>query len=339
MADSSGGLGELVATTGRNFGKKARNAVEDSIPVYAACKKHGGKRTEDGGRTVVEEALSGQNSSVAWVGESGSVSLADQNVVDAGEASWHFMLASVVWTLAQRYMNMGSSEQKRIDIVASKFEACKSSMLNIFHAGLLSDGTGSGGLQLPGLASRVSTTPTTGTVMGIDRSDSNAAWFRNQKFNTASDWADGAADAGNIKRLLTTVLGLTVKDLGEAQVQLGLLGNTYYNLLDSAINAIQNINDKDGDGKAGFQRLFYQGIPMYRSGGITYSSQSQQTATRGYLLNVERGGFNIVFHNKAEFDMLDPVDASDKAAISRLFFTMCTTTIGAKAKQCLVFFD
>ncbi|MCA9326737.1 phage major capsid protein [Candidatus Saccharibacteria bacterium] len=337
MADV--GLGQVVTTTGRARGKVARDAVKDSHPVYAAMEKHGGIRREDGGRTVVEEALSGQNSSVAWVGANGSVSLADQNVVDAAESSWFYMLASVVWTLAERYQNSGASDTKIIDVVGSKFDAAEASMMNIFHAAMLSNGTGSGGLQMPGLAALVSTTPTSGTVMTIDRSSSNAAWFRNQKFDTGADWSDGSADAGNIKRLLTRSLNLTAQDLNEAGVQLGLLGSTHYEYLDTAINAIQQITNTDGSGKAGFRKLFYQGIPMYFSGGLTYSSQSQQTATRSYLLNVKRGGVNLVFHDKAEFDMLEPVNSQDQAAVSRLFFTMACMTIGGHAKKNVVVFD
>ena len=77
---------------------------------------------------------------------------------------------------------------------------------------------------------------------------------------------------------------------------------------------------------------------MYLSGGLNYSGFTTQTVTRTYLLNVEEGGFNIIFHNKAEFDMLEPVNASDQAGVSRLMFTMATCTIGAKAKSCWVGF-
>lgn len=332
------GLGQLVTTTGRARSRKLKDAVTDNHPVMKAMKDNGGIRRIDGGRTIVEEAISGQNSTVAWVGESGNVAITDPKVLDAAEFDWKFQLGSATWSLGERYKNSGGSDTKLIDVVAGKFEALEASMMNEFHAGLLSEGTGSGGLQIVGLAALVSTTPTSGTVGGIDRSDSDAAWFRNQKFDTGSDWSDGSVDAGNVKRFLDKGINSTTKN-SMPQVQIGLLGSTHFEFATQAINAIQQIVNTSGQGKAGFDNIFYRGVPLYLSGGVNYSGESAQTATRTYLLNTKRGGVNVVFHEKAEFDMLEPVNSRDQAAVTRLMFTMAAMTIGAHAKLCWVGFD
>lgn len=210
--------------------------------------------------------------------------------------------------------------------------------MNKFHEGVLSAGTGSGGLQMAGLASHVSTTPTTGTVGGINRASSDAVWFRNQAFNTASSWSDGSVDAGNVTRFLDQGIDATMIN-SMPTVQLGLLGQTHWGFLSSSTRALQMITHEKDTARVGHNKIYYRGIPMYLSGGINYSGFSTQTATRTYLLNVEEGGFNIVFHKKAEFDMLEPVNANDQAAVSRLMFTMATCTIGAFAKRCWVGFD
>lgn len=336
MADV--GLGQLVTTTGRARSRKLKDAVRDNHPLYDAMDKNGGIRRIDGGRTIVEEAKTAQNSTVKWVGESGSVDLSDAKVMDSAEFEWSYQLGSVTWSLAERYKNSGGSDTKLIDVVAGKFEVLEDSMMNEFHAAMLSSGTGDGGLQMDGIASHVSTTPSTGTVGTIDRSSANAAWFRNQKFDTSSDWADGAVDAGNVKRFLDKGINATTRN-SKTQVQLGFLGQTHFEYLTQAIQAIQNINDVTGAGKAGFDRLFYRGIPCYFGNGVNYSGQTAATTTRTYLLNVKPGGLNLVFHDKAEFDMLEPVNAADQAAISRLMFTMCAMTIGGLAKLNWVGFD
>lgn len=336
MADV--GLGQVVTTTGRARSKVLKNATLDSQPVLAAMKEVGGIRRIDGGRTVVEEAKSGQNSSVAWVGEAGSVSLADSKVLDAAEFNWSYQLGSVVWTLAERLKNSGSSDTKIIDVVAGKFDVLEDTMKNYFHEGVLSNGTGTGGLQLGGLAALVSTTPTTGTVGGIDRSNANAAWFRNQKFDTANDWSDGAVDASNVKRFLDKGLNATAKN-SKLNATVGILGQTHFEALTQATQAIQVISNENSTGKVGFDKLVYRGVPMYFGGGINYSGASALTATRSYLLNLKPGGVNLVFHEKAEFEMLEPVDSNDQAAISRLMFTMAAMTIGGLAKTCWVGFD
>lgn len=335
MADV--GVGQLATTTGRHRSRKLKEAVKDAHPVTQAMDKHGGIRRIDGGRTIVEEALSGANNTVKWVGESGSVDVVDQKVADASEFEWKYQLGAVIYTLAEQYKNSGGSDTKLINLVASKFMALEATMENKFHSGVLSNGAGDGGLQLGGLAYLVSTTPTAGTVGTIDRSSADASWFRNQAFDTSSDWADGAVDSGNVKRFLDKGINSTMKN-SKSQVQIGLLGDTHFEALTQALQALQVIQNESDTGHAGFQKLVYRGVPMYYADGINYSGEASMTATRTYLLNVKPGGVNIVYHNKAEFDMLEPVNAQDQAAVSRLMFTMANMTIGGLAKTCWVGF-
>lgn len=336
MADV--GLGQLVTTTGRARSRKLKDAVQDNLPLYQAMEQEGGIHRIDGGRTIVEEAKSAQNSTVNWVGESGQVSIADTKVIDAAEFDWRYMLGAVSWTLAERYKNSGGSDTKFIDVVAGKFEVLEETMMNLFHEGMLSAGTSYSGQQLIGLAALVSTTPTSGTVGTIDRLSANAAWFRNQKFDTANDWTDGAVDAGNVKRFFDKGINATMKN-SKLQIQLGLLGQTHFEALTSATQAIQMITNESATAKVGFDKIVYRGVPMYYGNGINYSGFSALTTTRSYLLNVKPGGVNLRFHEKAEFDMLEPFNSQDQAAVSRLMFTMACMSIGAGAKLNWVGFD
>lgn len=334
MADV--GLGQAIVATARYRQKVARDAMSDNLPVTMHMKQHGGYRTIPGGRSVVEEALSDQNDTVNWVARSGTASLAENNILDGGEETMSYMLGSIVFSRAEQLENRG--EEQYIPLIASKMDVLEKTQMNKFHEGVLSAGTGVGGLQMGGLAEKVSTTPTTGTVMGIDRSVSDAAWNRNQKFDSAADWSDGSVDSGNVTRFLDKGIDATTIN-SMPTVQLGLLGSTHWAALSSAVRAVQQITHEKDTAKVGFNKIFYRGVPMYLSGGINYSGFSTQTVTRSYLLNVQRGGFNVVFMKGAEFDMLDPVNAADQASVSRLMFTMCCTTIGAFAKRCWVGFD
>lgn len=325
MADV--GLGQLITTTGRARSRKLKDAVRDNNAIYAAMEKHGGIRRIDGGRTIVEEAKSGPNTSVAWVGESGSVSLADVKVLDAAEYGWKYQLGSVVWTLAERYKNSGGSDTKIIDLIAGKFEVLEDSMMNEFHEGMVSNGTGSSGLQLGGLALLVQTTPTSGTVGGIDRSSANAVWFRNQYYTSSTAVGVTAATASNILRFYDYGIDLTIRGNKVSQ-QLILAGSTHFALANQALQSRQSIVNVSGEGKGGFDSLLYRGIPIYLSAGINFSGNTVQTATYSYGLCVKPGGVNLVFHEKAEFDMLEPVNSADQAAISRLMFTMAAMTAG-----------
>lgn len=330
------GLGERVTAYGRYRSKVAKDAVRDNHPILKLLDSEGGVNRVSGGRTYLDESLTAQNSTVSYVGESGQVSLANQNVLDSPENTWTYLLGSITMSRAEQLMNEGPG--RFIDVYAAKQDALEGSMMNIHHAGLLSNGTGSSGLQLDGLAAAISTTPTTGTFASIDRSSANAAWFRNQKFDTANDWTLGAVDAGNAKKFFDKLINLTIKD-SVSQLSCFLAGQTHFEAITDAIGAMQVIQNVNDTGKAGFQQLVYRGHKIYYGGGINYSGQSALTATRTYGLCLKKGGFNLIYHKKAEFDMQPPVDAADAAVFSRLMLTMATTSMGAFAKLNIVGFD
>lgn len=322
------GLGQIVTTTGRHRSRVLKDSVTDNNPVLSMMKDVGGIYRVDGGRTVVEENKAYQNGTVQWVGEAGQVSLADQPVLDAAEFEWKYQLGSVSFTLAEQYKNSGGSDTKFIDLIAGKFDVLESSMMNEFHEGILSDGTGSGGLQLGGLALLVSKTPTTGTVGGINRASADATWYQNQAYNTssASDWGAGAVDASNVKRFLDKGINATTR--GMDKLTCGLLGQTHFEALTQALQAIQMITNDTGTGKAGFDKMIYRGIPMFYGGGISFSGNPVVATDRTYLLNTKKGHLNLVFHERAEFDLLEAIQSNDQAALSRLMFTMAALTLG-----------
>lgn len=334
MADV--GLGERVTAYGRYRSKVAKDAVRDNHPVQKMLESVGGVIRVKGGRTYVDESLSGQNSTVSYVGEVGQVPLSNQKVVDAPEASWTYLLGSITLSKAEELMNR--AQGRYIDIYAAKQEALEGSMMNIHHAGLLSSGTGTSGLQLDGLAAALSTTPTTGTYNTIDRSSSNAAWFRNQKFDTANDWSLGAVDAGNAKKFFDKLINLTIKD-GKSHIDGFLAGQTHFEALSDAYGGMQVIQNTSDTGRGGFQKLVHRGIEVFYGGGVNYSGQSALTATRTYGICAKKGGFNLVFMDGAEFDMMPKVDSADQAVFSRLMMTMACTTVGAFAKLNIVGFD
>lgn len=330
------GLGERITAYGRFRTKVARQAVKDTQPLSKMLEEEKGVIRVAGGRTYLNETISGLNSTVSYVGENGQVALSNQNVLDSPESNWTYLLGSVSMSRAEQYMNEGPG--RYIEVYGAKQDSLEASMMNIHHAGLLSNGTGTSGLQIDGLAAALSTTPTTGTYASIDRSSANAAWFRNQKFDANSDWSLGGVDSSNAKKFLDKLLNLTSVD-GVSMISGFLAGQDHFEAFTDSFGAMQVIQNVNDTGKAGFQTLVYRGKKIYYGGGINYSGQSGLTSTRTYGICCKPGGFNLVYHKKAEFDMLPQVDAADSAAFSRLMFTMALTTLGAHAKACIVGFN
>lgn len=315
------GIGQMAATTGRARQKIFKNNVLDNHPVTKGFKDNGGIYYEDGGRTVVSEFYFAQNPTSSWVGESGQVSLSDVPVMDAAEQNWAYMLGSYIISRAEELKNSGGSDTKILNLVSGKQKVLEDSMMNDFHDGVLGDGTGSSGLEITGLAAYISKTPTVGTIGGIDRSNSDAAFYRNYKFNTSSDWTLGAVDATNVKKFLDKLINNTIR--GATRGSFGVMGNTHFEALSDATNAITRVTNEDNK-VSGVDRdtLVYRGIKWYFGGGINFSGADQVQADLTYLINSERGHLNICYHSKGEFELLEPRPSRDQAVYSRLMFTM-----------------
>lgn len=327
-------LGQDATATGRARSKVLKDAVLDNHPLLAAMKEAKGIKYKSGGRDIVEEAKMAQNPTVGFVGQAGTVAITDADIMDAANFDWKYMLGSVSWTVAEQLMNRGEFEY--INLIGAKYEVLEDSLMNLLHAAALGDGTTAH--YINGLANLVSTTPTSGTVGGLDRSVAGNAWIRNQAATTTTAVGSATADASNIKRVLDYAIDACLKN-STVQHQVGFLGGTHWGYLNQAIQSHQVINDKNDTGAIGFDKLVYRGVKFYNGAGVSFSGLTQATATRSYLLNVKPGGVNLVYMRGAEFDLLEQVASADQAAVSRLMFTMLQMIIGGLAKLNFVVYD
>lgn len=326
MADLN--LGQLITTTGRKRSKKLQDQVADHRPFTAAMKENGGIKRIDGGRTVVEEFSYVANPNAGWIPENGEVSLQQVNFVDAAEYPWYHGAGAFVLGGAEIRKNSGGGDTKYIDIASAKMDNLEETLMNIFHGGVISAGTASN--QLSGIGALVDKSPATGQVGGIDTSASAAAFFRNFDFDTAADWSEGAVDAANILRFLDKLMDNTV--LG-VEKRFGMLGATHWGYAVPAVQAFQRTASGDESIGSKHQHIMYRGVKWYFGGGVNFSGQSQQQADLTYLLAPGPGKLEIVFHKDAEFEFLEPVNARNQDAISRLMILMVTMTVNRRRLQ------
>lgn len=313
------GVGLLAATTGRARTKKLRDNVMNNDVVMRNFNKHGAVRKIPGGRSVLYEMAYAQNPTPTWVGQAGQVSLTATNELDAAEYLWKYQLGSVTFTIAEQRMNSG---EKFIDLVGGKYMVLEASMKNDFQTGLLSNGSGFGGLQIGGLALLLSKTPATGVVGGIDRAAADAVFYRNFAFNSATSWTLGTINSGNIKQAYDKCINGTIR--GEDRVKFGIAGNTHYEALSAALQSIQRIQS-DKEGSAGFESdaLYYRGIPFYYGGGISFNGAALVQDDLTYFINPKEKGLEIVFQEDSFFDLLEEKQSQDQAVITQLMFNMC----------------
>src|SRR6202000_63293 len=127
-------------------------------------------------------------------------------------------------------------------------------MKNLISSGLYGDGTTFGGQAITGLQAAVSTTPTSGTYGGFDRSVSSNAFWRNQ--STTFSGLSLTAGSDTIQRGMNNLYLKMIR--GTDQVDLILSDNTYYTYFLESLQAIQRIDNSNSDvGKLGFSSLKY----------------------------------------------------------------------------------
>ncbi len=170
-------IGQLAATVfERVVTSKPIEQWAGSFALFKGLGEKGMKSSEPGGRLFEADLEYAQNSTFKSYGEMEELDTTRIDVFDAARYEIKVHAGTVVFSDLEKLRAMGS--EAKIDLVSSKVDnGMNSHMANLNAAGYL-DGTGNGGKDIEGLAKIISTTPTTGSVGGINRG--TFSWWRNQ---------------------------------------------------------------------------------------------------------------------------------------------------------------
>jgi hypothetical protein len=99
------------------------------------------------------------------------------DVFDAARYDWKINAGTVVWSDLEELR--AQADSGKINLIASKLENGKNSHINAMNQQLLGDGTGNGGKDMSGIKQIIASSPTSGTVGGINRA--NFSFWRNKQ--------------------------------------------------------------------------------------------------------------------------------------------------------------
>jgi len=243
---ASPNLDEIVTTTLRNrTGKLADNVTENNA-LLKRLKMRGNVKPVSGGRTIVQELEYAENGTFKRYSGYETLNINPSDVFTAAE--FNYAQAAVAVSISGLEQLQNSGKEAVIDLLGSRIKNAEKTMMNNIAADCYSDGTADGGKQIGGLALLIDTTPSTGTVGGINA----ATWsFWQNIANTGT-----AATAANIQGLMNTVALQLVRGVDFAD--LIIAGSNKYNYYLQSLQAIQRITDENSAG-AGFTSLKYFG--------------------------------------------------------------------------------
>ncbi len=247
---------DILTTTIEARGKTLKDNVSDNNAVLLKLKEKGNIRPFSGGHLIREEFDFAENGNAGWYSGYDTLSVGASDVLSAAEFGIKQLAVAVVISGLEKLQNAGPNGL--IDLMEARVKNAERTMKNYISTGLHSDGTGSGGKIITGLAAAVPTDPTTGTYGGINRATAAWAFWRSQLVDNTSAPTTIQADM--------TLLYVRCSR-GTDHPDLILSGNNAWMDFLASLQTIQRITDPKM-AEAGFTSVRFMGADVVLDGGI-----------------------------------------------------------------------
>jgi hypothetical protein len=268
LINPSSAMTEIVTTTLRNRTGKLADNVSKNNALLRRLKAKGKVKPVGGGRTIVQELEYAENGTFKRYSGYEMLNITPSDVFTAGEYNWAQAAVAISISGLEEIQNDG--EERIIDLLQSRISNAEKTLVNNIALDCYSDGTADGGRQIGGLQLLVSSSPTSGTVGGIDRS----AWpfWRNQVFSGVTN-GGAAVTSANIQSYMNRLWVQQVR--GADRVDLIVADNNYYRMYLESMQAIQRVASDD-KAMAGFDGLKYMSADVVLDGGYGGGAPASQ---------------------------------------------------------------
>lgn len=176
MADPN--LGEIAATVWDNkIGGKPTDNIFNSRALFYLLGEKGFKESASGGKTIEYSLNYAENTTFKSYGEFDTLDTSRVNVFDAAQYTIKIHAGTIVYSDLEQLR--AQADSGKFDLIAEKLNVGKDSHIANLNRAAWGDGTGNGGLDIDGLQKIISSSPTSGTVGGINRA--TFSFWRNQQ--------------------------------------------------------------------------------------------------------------------------------------------------------------
>lgn len=252
MAPANPSFDALVSTTIKNY----RALLADNITAHQALwmqlKDKGFFREEDGGTSIVEPLLTGQNTTVRSYSGYDLIDVTPQEGISAAEYAWKQIAGSVSISGEEEFKN-GGSKVKILSLLESKLLQLELSMKLVLNTMLFADGTGNAGKDITGLALAVEPGGPFSTYGGIDASLAANAFWRNQSATSVGSFAANGIDKWR------TLFNSASR--GSSKPTLQITTQAIYEAYEKSLTINERFTDTTL-GDAGFQNLLYKNVAL-----------------------------------------------------------------------------
>lgn len=257
---ASPGLSEIVTSTLRNRTKKIADNVTRNNALLVRLNRKGNVRPFNGGRTIVENIEYNNNSTYQRYSGYQVLNIQPTDVFTAAEFAIRQVAIAISISGLEQLQNNG--EWAVFDLLRGRIKNAEKTMQNGMSYDIYSDGTQTG--QIGGLQLLVASSPSSGTVGGIDRGTWN--FWRNQTYSAATDGGAALSSANVYSYMLALYLKMV---RGSDRPDLWVASNAAWQAYNESLHAIQRIAaDSSTDvGGAGFRSLKFMDSDVVLDGG------------------------------------------------------------------------
>lgn len=250
-------VGQTIASSWEAIvGTKPEDNIFDEYWLLDNLSKGKAFLSVNGGRTfngAVEYAV---NSTVRSYSDTETLDTTRIDVFDEFSYSQKEYAGTVVMSELEKAKNQG--EGRKFDLLAGKLENLRNSMRKALNEGLFSDGTGNSSKDVGGLQHIVASSPSTGTVGGINRG--TYSFWRNQQASGAKT----STSFDNLRAVMRTVYNNCSSGVNAKHPDFWVTEQTVFEGYESLLIANEMVTSKDkGQFDGGFKNEYamFKGIP------------------------------------------------------------------------------
>lgn len=225
-------------------GKGPEDNIHDDYWLLNRFSKGEGFLGLSGGDFIAAPLEYALNTTVSSYADTDTISTTRIDVFDRAEVQWKEYAGTAIVSDLEADRNAGTGTV--FPLLPAKLENLRNSMKSTINTDLFSDGTGNSSKTIGGLQLIVSTTPTTGTVSGINRA--NFSFWRNQQASAAK--TTSAFD--NLRATWRSIYNLCSNGVADAHPQFIATTRTVFEGFEGLLLANERFTDKSS-GEGGFK--------------------------------------------------------------------------------------
>ena len=287
-------------------GTKPEDQIHDDYWLLNQLSEGDGFLGLSGGDFIAGPIEYALNSTANSYSDTDTLSTTRVDVFDRYEYNWKEYSVQVVMSDLESDRNAG--EGTVFPLLQAKLDNAKNSLRSELNADMHADGTGNTGKDLDGLATLVSTTPTTGTVGGINRA--NFTFWRNQQ----TSGAQSSAAYDNLRAAMRSIYNLCSNGVGDQHPTFACTSRTVFEGYEGLLLANERFTDKSsGDG--GFKNE----VLKFKGAKISYDNDN----TAGELRFLNPRFLKLVYKRGAWMKMLPPGRPVNQTVEVTIIRSMC----------------